>query len=164
MPIVRHATPADIPALLDLADELVAYDRTYDPSLDSRYNRSHEGMAWLTGVFTDADAAVFVSQTNPNAAPDGMLFGHVAPPPPWRETGGQLAEIEMLCVNAAQRGHGAGASLINAFAAWARKRGATRLAVRVSAPNIRSLHFYRREGFADYDIVLERPLQSLEES
>jgi ribosomal protein S18 acetylase RimI-like enzyme len=30
--------------------------------------------------------------------------------------------------------------------------------VRVSAANARALRFYRREGFGDYDVILERAL------
>ncbi|MDR0535898.1 MAG: GNAT family N-acetyltransferase [Puniceicoccales bacterium] len=151
---VRLATEADIPALLDLADALVEVDREFDPSLRTDYNRSGEGVKWFHETLGEEEAAVFVAGA---PAVFAMLIGRVAEAAPWRETGGRIAEVEMLCVGPEARGNGCGKALLEAFAAWARERGARRLWVRVSAANARALRFYRRELFRDYDVILERP-------
>jgi ribosomal protein S18 acetylase RimI-like enzyme len=159
---IRTATEADIPQLLELADRLVEYDRQFDPSLDPLYNRSADGLAWLRAALADPAALVLVAAGSAagNAAGSvvGMLFGRLEDAEPWRDTGGLLAELEMLCVAPAVRSAGIGKRLTDAFAAWARERGATRAWVRVSAGNIAAIRFYQRELFADYDVILERPL------
>jgi GNAT superfamily N-acetyltransferase len=157
-PSPRPASGADIPALLSLADALVAFDRTFDPSLDPSFNRSPEGLAWLRETLADADACVFVVDGTDGGL-DAMLFGRLEPAEPWRDTGGPLGELEMLCVSPDVRGRGLGKVLVEAFTAWARERGAVRLWVRVSAGNAGALRFYRREAFADYDVILERSLK-----
>jgi GNAT superfamily N-acetyltransferase len=154
----RPATPADIPGLLELTDLLVAHDRQFDPSLDIHFNHSPEGLAWLNETLAASDSCVFVLD-GAAAALDGVLFGHIEAPEPWRDTGGPLAELEMLCVAPSRRGQGAGKVLVDAFTAWAREHGAARLWVRVSAGNTGAVRFYRREAFADYDVILERPLE-----
>jgi GNAT superfamily N-acetyltransferase len=162
LPAPRPATAADIPALLDLADALVAHDRQFDPSLDPAYNRSPEGIAWLREAIADSEALVLVidgDATGDGAATGGlrgMLFGRIEQPEPWRNTGGPLAELEMLCVIPTGRGRGVGKLLVGAFSAWARKRGAVRLWARVSAENTRAIAFYQRELFQNYDVILER--------
>jgi GNAT superfamily N-acetyltransferase len=160
---LRRAVTADIPALLELADVLVAYDRQFDPSLDPAYNRSEEGTAWLRESLVDTNALVLIASANAdagNATPLGMLFGRLEESEPWRATGGVLAELEMLCVVPEGRGRGIGKKLVEAFAAWARERGAVRLWVRVSAENSGAVRFYQRELFRDYDVVLERRIGS----
>jgi ribosomal protein S18 acetylase RimI-like enzyme len=161
----RRATAADIPALLDLSDALVEYDRQFDPSLTLSYNRSPEGVAWLQETLEDSDALVLVSGAEAGTGElRGMLFGRIEAPEPWRQTGGPLAELEMLCVAPTGRGRGVGKSLVAAFSAWAQERGAARLWVRVSAENARAIAFYRRELFRDYDVILERDFNRSEQS
>lgn len=157
-PAPRRATPADLPALLDLADALVALDRTFDPSLDANYNRSAAGRAWLEESLDDPAACVRVLD-GPAGTLDGMLIGRIEAAAPWRATGGPLAELEMLSVTPARRGQGLGKVLVDAFARWAGDRGAARLWARVSAANAGAIRFYKREGLADYDVILERPLE-----
>jgi ribosomal protein S18 acetylase RimI-like enzyme len=165
----RRATAADIPALLDLADALVEYDRQFDPSLSLGYNRSPEGMAWLEETLADPDALVLVADNADHAADSadagtrggalrGMLFGRIEAAEPWRQTGGPLGELEMFCVAPTGRGQGVGKALVTAFSAWARGRGAVRLWGRVSAANTRAIAFYQRELFQNYDVILERVL------
>lgn len=157
----RRATAADIPGLLDLSDALVEYDRRFDPSLTLSYNRSPEGLAWLEETLADTDALVLVSDGGPGTGGlRGMLFGRIEEAEPWRDTGGPVAELEMLYVAPTERGHGTGKTLVDSFSAWAKERGAMRLWVRVSAGNKRAIAFYQRELFQDYDVVLERNFNS----
>ncbi len=153
----RPATLADLPEILDLADELFRHDRQFDPSLDSGYNRSPEGTAWYKDSIEDKDACVLVAE---NAAGKlaGILVGRMDEPAPWRAVGGMLAELEFLCVSPEARSGGIGGALTRAFSDWARSRNAKRIWVRVSAGNTAGVRFYKREGFGDYDTILERIL------
>lgn len=160
----RPATLDDVPALLDLADALVALDKTFDPSLDGAYNRSSAGVAWLKSSITDADACVRVCDATNAPGLAGMIVGRMDEAAPWRRINGKLAELELLSIAPAWRGHGIGKMLTDSFALWARERGAARLWVRVSAGNAGAIRFYQREGFGNYDVILEHPLPSCQDS
>jgi GNAT superfamily N-acetyltransferase len=52
-----------------------------------------------------------------------------------------------MFVDAAERGHGLGAALVEAVATWARARGATRLYLWVTSTNTQAIALYSRCGF-----------------
>jgi GNAT superfamily N-acetyltransferase len=163
VPPPRPATLEDVPALLDLSDDLVALDWIFDSTLDKTYNRSTAGVEWLKSSIADADTCVRVCDIANATGLSGMIVGRMDEAAPWRRTNGMLAELELLSIAPSWRGQGIGKMLTDAFAHWARERGATRLWVRVSAGNAGAIRFYQREGFGDYDLILERNLPDVQD-
>ncbi|MCK9379109.1 MAG: GNAT family N-acetyltransferase [Candidatus Moranbacteria bacterium] len=56
------------------------------------------------------------------------------------------------------RGMGVGSKLYQAFVNWSKSKGVKRLRVGASAQNVVGINFYRKNGFADYDLILETNL------
>ncbi|MDR2982767.1 MAG: GNAT family N-acetyltransferase [Puniceicoccales bacterium] len=151
----RFATVEDVPALIALADALVSLDVQFDPTLDPDYNRSEAGREWFLHLFSDTDACVLVID-DADGKPVAMLIGRIDDATPWRKVRGRLGELEMLCVAPGERSRGLGRELVESFTKWAAQQGASRVWVRVSAANAAAIRFYKRELFADYDVILER--------
>ena len=84
------------------------------------------------------------------------LAGHVRGATPLRPV--RVAELQSMYVEAAERSRGVGARLVEGFVAWAGDRGTERVSVTAYAANEGALRFYRRVGFAEKSVSLERGL------
>jgi len=71
---------------------------------------------------------------------------------------GKRAELENICVSEADRSHGVGALLVDAFFGWCKRSGATHVMVDAYAPNLKAIKFYKTQGFSPYSTVLWREL------
>lgn len=67
--------------------------------------------------------------------------------------GGLSAGVEDVVVDAPSRGRGVGRALLAAAAAWARGRGAVRIALLADETNLPALDFYDRLGFTRTRLV-----------
>ena len=129
-----------------LADAPDAFGRTFDEERvrpdaewEAQLARSVRSDATLTAVAERAGRAVgFVhAQIHPGEPPTAELYG--------------------MWVAPAARRTGAGRALVDAIAAWARSRGATRLALNVTQGNAAAERLYERAGLrftADDPIAL----------
>lgn len=133
---VRLATPADIPALLDLLRQLFAIEDEFgfDPVVQAR------GLAMLIG---EPDrAAVFCAGHAGRIA--GMATAQLLVS---TARGGPVATIEDVVVDAAARGTGLGRALLDAIEAWARAKGCLRLQLLADQNNAPALDFYAARSF-----------------
>ncbi len=73
------------------------------------------------------------------------------------------AELLSLWVDPSARGHQVGDALLEAVAAWARREGATWLALDVRSDNAPAIALYRRQGFRDVGPSSARPAEELPE-
>jgi len=58
------------------------------------------------------------------------------------------------------RGKGIGTKLVNDFFKWCHEKGVTVVKVSASAPNSQGIKFYRKLGFNDYSLILERSMDT----
>ena len=70
----------------------------------------------------------------------------------------KIAEAENMFVLEEFRGQGIGVKLLQEFVTWCKSKDVKRIRTVASAQNTRAIEFYRRAGFLDYDLVLERDL------
>ncbi len=152
---VRAAVLDDLDAILRLDQELFGFDRQFDPSLDPDWTFSEEGLAFFKSRITREKGAAFVAECEGGVV--GYLCAGLVEGESYR-TVRRLAELECMVVSASLRGAGLGSALVDAFLAWAREQQVTRAMVIACAGNRAAAAFYRRMGFEDYDLVLERPL------
>jgi len=68
------------------------------------------------------------------------------------------AELENMFVLDKCRDTGIGSKLYQAFVDWSKSKGVKRLRVGASAQNVAGINFYRKNGFIDYDLILETNL------
>jgi GNAT superfamily N-acetyltransferase len=133
--IVRRATPADVPAILDLIVALAVYER--EPNAVKATADS-----LMRSLFGD-DAHVFAHV----ADLDGEVVGIAV----WflnysTWTGRSGIYLEDLFVSEAARGTGAGKALFQALAKEAKERGCARIDWAVLDWNTPAMDFYRAIG------------------
>lgn len=130
---IRRAKKADAPRLADLAGQL-GYPAT-PAQLRERFRR----------IQPASQHAVFVAES----AKVGVVgWLHVSRQPLLEEE--LRAEVNGLVVADGQRSLGAGARLLAAAEAWARKRGCKGMSVRSNVLRERAHKFYERNGYEHY--------------
>jgi len=145
---IRLATERDIPAMVGLLSALftIEADFAIDPAVQQR------GLALL---LARGEAAVLVACAGETVV--GMASVQLTVS---TARGGLSAGIEDVIVAAGHRGTGLGRRLIEAAEAWARGKGAVRLALLADETNAAALDFYDRLGFSRTRLVwLARPLE-----
>ncbi len=71
----------------------------------------------------------------------------------------KYAELENMLVSREFRGQGLGVKLVKDFIDWCKRKKINRIAVTASAKNKKTINFYRKIGFNDYDLILEMAIK-----
>lgn len=144
---LRQARAEDLPALVGLLAQLFAIETDFpiDPAVQAR------GLALL---LARPEAVVLVAEAEGRTV--GMCTVQLTAS---TARGGLSAGVEDVVVDAAWRGRGIGRALLATAEAWARERGAVRLALLADETNHAALDFYDRLGFVRTRLVwLAKPL------
>ena len=135
--MIRTATPADVPVLLELVAELAEYEREPEAATGTTAD-------YLAALFpTDAEPAVFAFVAEVEGAVAGMAI--------WFRTfstwtGRHGIWLEDLYVRPAYRGHGLGADLMAELARVCLERGYPRLEWTVLDWNTPAIEVYSHLG------------------
>jgi GNAT superfamily N-acetyltransferase len=153
---VAPARPDDVDALVASAAALFAEDGgVRDPNMDVGWPL-RDGAPFYRSLIGNDRAVALLAFPNPQRAQViGHLTGTVAEPNAVR-SGVRMATLQSLRVDAAHRRSGVAAALVAAFDRWALEHGADEIVVTAYASNANALAFYRRNGFADFEITLRR--------
>ena len=144
-PAVRRARPDDAQRLAELSGQL-------------GYPAGAAGIKRiLRKLKTSAHSAVFVAQS-----PNGGVVGWVQVSMTHILEFGTRAELDGVIVDEAHRSLGAGAKLLEAAEAWARKQGCLSMSVRSNVIRERAHKFYERQGYEHYKTqkAFRKPLES----
>ena len=87
----------------------------------------------------------------------GYLIGGISEASDYRNIS-KIAEAENMYVLEEYRSFGIGGKLFQEFIDWCKAKGIERMKVVVSSKNTKAIDFYKKEGFEDYDITLEKTL------
>jgi GNAT superfamily N-acetyltransferase len=152
--IVGPATPADLPALVDLLAQLFAIERDY--TIDPK--SQHRGLQLLIGAAPER-AIISVAKEGPGNVV-GLATGQLVIS---TAEGGPSAWIEDVFVEPSFRGRGIGTELLKSVLVWAAARGATRAQLLADRSNQAALRFYQRLGWQRGNMVMLRmPLKDPE--
>jgi GNAT superfamily N-acetyltransferase len=144
-PLVRHAGPADLDALVRLLGQLFSIEADFRPDAE----RQRRGLTLL--LAEPRRAAVLVAERG--GAVVGMVTAQLVVS---TAEGGPSALVEDMVVDGAERGAGLGRSLLEAVEEWSRRRGATRLQLLADRENTPALRFYERLGWSGTRLVCLR--------
>lgn len=131
--VIRRARSSDATRIAELSGEL-GY-----PATAKDISRR---MGWLKGA---APNALLVAES-----PDAGIAGWAHVSVTHLVESGTRAELNSLIVADGQRSLGAGARLLSAAEAWARKHGCPSMSVRSNVVRERAHAFYEREGYEHY--------------
>ena len=151
---IRLAKEGELKDIQDL--NLMLFEKEhdeFDDTLDLKWSFGEHGTKYFQERVNGDGGCVFV------AIKDDKVIGYLA--------GGlhkdtvscrilpKFAELENMLVLKEYRRMGIGTKLYSAFIEWCKSNGVGRLRVIASANNIDTISFYRKNGFKDYDLVLE---------
>lgn len=155
--IIREAQDADRPALEECMAELQAFElsielnRVPPEAIRGRY------LDELFANCAKSDGAIFIAELNGRVIGFVCIFCRVDSEE-MIELHREHAYVSDLVVLAPFRRLGVGAQLMHAAESRARSQGAQRILVGVLAANSAALQLYHALGYADREIVLEKPL------
>lgn len=151
---IRQGNLSDAEEIRRLAKELLVFDHIYDQTLDIDWMEDR-GFEFLKKHFDSKSNIVFVAEANKKIV--GYVIGGIILPESYR-TVRVLVELEEIFVLDEYRSLNIGTKLMNEFIGWAKLQSAERICVLVSTYNKRGIEYYKRNGFADYNLLLERKL------
>ncbi|MFA6408947.1 MAG: GNAT family N-acetyltransferase [Gammaproteobacteria bacterium] len=152
---LREAKVADFAILVALSSQLLKYDKAFDKSIDLNWFGTKSGSDFLRERLEGKNGIVFLAEDAKN--PIGYVVAGLVEAESYRNIK-VVAELEEIFVLEEYRRVGVGKKLVDQFFSWAKEKKADKISVVVSAANLRTIDFYRRMGFLDYDLVLERNL------
>jgi ribosomal protein S18 acetylase RimI-like enzyme len=142
---IRSATRTDIPALLELLGELFSIEVDFTP--DSA--KQERGLKML--LDRGEQACVLVAIESGRVV--GMITAQVLVS---TAEGADVALIEDLVVTQAARGRGIGHNLLGAMQEWCADRGLARMQLLADQHNTPAQEFYRRQRWAETQLVAWR--------
>lgn len=152
---IRKATVKDLDDVLRLNLDLFKKEyKDFDKSLDMKWTYGKKGRSYFKKRSSGKEGFCAVAENNGKIV--GYLCGglHI-----WgyREKA-VYAELENMIVDKKLRGKGIGTILTKEFFKWCKSKGVKYISVTASAQNKPTIEFYRKLGFKDYNLTLEKKL------
>ena len=153
---IRKATLEDLKDIQRL--NLLLFEKEhkeYDKFLDLNWTFGEVGTRCFKNHLIKENSCAFVVEDAEEIV--GYLAGGESEVEDYRNVP-KVAELDNMLVLEKYRGQGVGGMLYDAFIGWCKGRNVKLLRVEASAENKQAIGFYRRNGFEDYNLVLEREL------
>ena len=154
---IKSAKIEDLKRVQEL--NLMLFEKEYaefDSTLNCKWTFGEDGTEYFKGRITEDDGCVFVAVVDNEIV--GYLAGGLMDTKKTYRVLPNSAELENMFVLDNRRGTGIGSKLYQAFVDWSKSKGVKRLRVGASAQNVAGIGFYRKNGFSDYDLILETNL------
>ncbi len=154
---IRPAIIDDLKRIQEL--NLLLFEKEYaefDDTLNCKWTFGKEGEEYFKNRIIKDDGCVFVSVTGDEIV--GYLAGGLVSKKENYRVIPKSAEIENMFVTDKHRMMGIGTKLYQSFVDWCETKRVKRLRVTASVQNRDGINFYRKNGFADYDLILEKEI------
>jgi GNAT superfamily N-acetyltransferase len=150
----RKAEQRDIVLLQSLNYEVFQDNQQYDKELNMDWSLSELGKKYYTDMVNDSKSYCIIAED------EGKPIGYIAAGPKELETVvSKYCEVKDMGVTPKYRSQGIGAQLIEKCSAWAKEKGYQKLYVNSYFANSKAIAFYKRSGFAELDLGLEKKLR-----
>lgn len=155
--MIRQATLADIPSLVDLWVEFIDYHAKLENGLQRSDGAAAAWAEYIGTIIVDDRWFVFVAEA------DGVLVGYVAAtvadyPPIF--TVARYGFVQEIAVTAAHRRTGVARGLYEAAEGWLRGKGVDHIQVKVDVGNAPSRAFWASAGFGALTETLVKKLDA----
>ncbi len=154
---IRPYHADDAAAVNTLVLELQAHERRFEPRMSAPEDIQHTYFAHIRSRCAEQAGEMFVAETAAGIVGFVCVLARVIADDV-DEDRYEYAYVSDLVVNAGHRGQGIGAALLAAAEAFADAQGAKWLRIGALAANSGAVQLYRRAGFVDRAIQLEKPL------
>ncbi len=147
---IRRATIDDVASVCALSQWLFEYERQFTDEFNINWSHAEEGKKFFIKRLKSRKSFILLAQ-------DGnILVGYILitlEKLSWRAFN-PIAEVVNLSVAPVYRGKGIGTTLFQQAKVLAKKRGAQRMSVSALTGNTRTLQFYQRQGFGDFNVTM----------
>lgn len=150
---IRKATIADFEGLISLNETIFVDNPQFDDDLIDGFMQTTKGQIYLKNALEDSSSIFIVAEENEK------FIGYANGMPmeiPYRKS--KYFEIENLGVTPDQKGSGLANKLLGAITQEAKEAGYEKIYLECYAKNARALSFYRKHGFEDIDVCLEKTI------
>lgn len=151
---IRKTTEKDVKKLQNLNDEVFVDNLSYDEDLNTNWAQSDYGKKYFLGVINKPDSICLIAEENERA------IGYIAATKKEYEgtRKSNYIEIENMGVSPLYRSQGIGSSLMEECLKIAKNRGFDKVYVNCYFKNIQAVNFYKKMGFEEIDVCLEKKL------
>jgi len=154
---IRKATLKDLDEILKLNRELFVNEHdNFDKTIDVKWSLGEEHREYYLKGITSKNRIEIVALVDGRIV--GYLAGSVIKADEWR-TLKKLVELDDMFVLENYRSYGIGSKLFSEFVKWAKSKKVERMKVLTSFSNERAIGFYKKNGFSEYDLILEGELK-----
>lgn len=148
---IRTANKNDLRILQDLNQELFIDNQQYDLDLRMDWPKSEDGKNYFNKILNDPKSCCFIAEEN------GKSVGYIsASPRKINYLKSKWLEIDNMGVSFEYRSRGIGSLLINKCLECAKTKGYSKLYVNAYFANKGAINFYKKNGFSEIDISLQR--------
>ncbi|MFN8291373.1 MAG: GNAT family N-acetyltransferase [Chitinophagaceae bacterium] len=138
--VIRPATPADLPVLLEFEKGIIATERPFDPTLKSGEIHYYD----LLQLIQSTEAEVLVAEAGGQVVASG--FVKILRGEPWQAFE-HFGYLGFMYTQPAFRGQGINKQILEQLTAWAKSRNLTELRLDVYNENTGARTAYQKAGF-----------------
>lgn len=147
--IIRKAEAEDLKNIQTLNNMLFEYEyEGWDKDLKLGWPFEEAGKKYFLDMINNHIVYIALD----NNKPIGYLAGNIKAENNYLSI--KVAEIDNMFVDNEYRGNNIGTILIDKFKEYCKEKGIHTFKVNASAPNIKAIEFYKRNGFTEHDITL----------
>ena len=150
--MIRIAKISDLEKILEFNKRLFEHERLFGDTYNLEWTYSERGMSYFRKRLTENGGIVLIAEEGNEAVGylcgfiDHYSFRLINP----------IAEIENMFVEENFRGKGIGSELVRKFDEVCRSKDVKRIRVGAICQNSGAVNFYRKNGFNDFEMYLEK--------
>jgi ribosomal protein S18 acetylase RimI-like enzyme len=153
---IRKAKIEDLKIIQDLNNRLCKKENIdFDSTVNPEFANSDGGLSYFKNALTSNENLDLIAEDN--NTPVGYIIGGIEKVGDFRNIP-NLCEVDNMWVDEKYRSQGIGKKFMNELEVWAKSNGIRRMRVVASFKNEKGIIFYKREGFEEYDLILEKDL------
>ena len=154
---IKKATLKELEAIRKMNQELFKYDyENFDKNINYKWSLTKAHKECYEKDISGKNSAVFLALINKKIV--GYILCKIIDAEIYSKDK-KLAFLEDMFVVKEHRSSGIGTMLVNEFLKWEKLKGVKRATVTVSIKNKKAINFYRKAGFSDQDLILERKIK-----
>lgn len=156
MTSIRKATIADLATIQELNNKLCTKEnKDFDSTVNPDFATSDGGLSYFTKALESDENLVLIAEDDNTVI--GYIVGGIEKVGDFRNIP-NMCEADNMWVDQEYRSQGIGKQFMNQLETWAKSKGIKRMRVVASYKNEKAINFYKREGFGEYDLILEKDL------